>query len=144
MATPRSFSYAAKTVSFVIDGVLITGYARDSFVDITYNSPAVELEVGADGQGIRSLTSDNSAKITLRLLQNSAGSKKLDAIRNADRASAEGVVALVINDSSNGTKHSAAQTWIMKPPKKSYHGKAQAVEWELETDNLEAVFSPDA
>lgn len=94
--TDRSFRYSAKDVSVNItkadSGVAlrVTGWAKDSFLDITYNSPAQDLEIGADGTGVRSQSSDQSAKITLRLLQNSLAHKELQKMLAADLASNDG------------------------------------------------------
>lgn len=142
--TDRSFSYSAKAVSVILGAVRVTGWAKDSLIDITYNSAFQDLEVGADGTGIRSQSNDNSAKVTLRLLQNSPANKTLTQMLHKDLADNDSIVSLEIKDPSNGTKHTASGCWVMKAPKKSYHGKAIALEWELETDDLSPTYSPDA
>lgn len=144
MARDNSFSYSAKSVSCILGVIRVTGWAKDSFIDIEYNSDSSMLHIGCDGEAARAMSTDDSATIRLRLLQNSPANKVLTILMGLDKFTKNGVVPILIRDPSNNTIHTSLGVWVKKPPRKVYSGRAEAIEWELETNSLLGAISTTA
>lgn len=132
-------SYSAARVSVNFSGVQITGFGPDTFVNIEYNSDLWTLSMGADGEGIRSQSSDLSAKITITLQASSTANLILMAALAAGVAGAPSAFPLVIIDGATLTTHMSEGAWVMKPPTKVYAKESSPVEWVLECVKLVPV-----
>lgn len=140
----NSFSYYAKNLTFVLNGIRATRFVKESFIDIRYSAPRVELVTGCDGEQARLVGSDESARIRLHLMQNSPFNKVLDALSKIDRFTKNGVAALFIREGGAGTVYTSAGVWVVKSPDKSFGMKATGFEWELEAGTLECLVAPQA
>lgn len=117
--------------------VQITGFADGTFVNIEYNADLWTLQMGADGEGVRSKMNDLSAKITLTLMSSSLGNAALMAALAAGLAGGAGsALPLIISDGATLTTHSAEGAWVQKVPAKAYAKEHTPVEWVLETNRL--------
>lgn len=116
------------------------GYADGTFLSIESNEDAFALSVGASGEAARSRTHNNSATITLTLMQTSATNDALSTLHNLDKATpnGDGIVPLLIKDNRGNSLFAAEHCWVKKRPTAEYGREPTGREWVLETDNLVA------
>lgn len=131
-------TYAASEVSVIFGPVIMSGFAEDAVVTVEYNEDLFTLQMGADGHGTRSKTSNRSARVTVSLGQTSMANDLLSAIAQLDAQSNEGIFPLMIKDGSGRSLHTAATAWIVRSPTAAYAREAGAREWIFETDRLES------
>ncbi len=132
--------YDPKQVSLIFGGSLITGFAPDSFINVEYNVDLFSLLVGADGEGSRSKSNNNSARVTVTLMPGSVGNALLNVAFQADKAGGAGAAPLAITDPSTGTLFASEGAWVVRDPGKDFQGEAQPMEWILETDNMQSFY----
>lgn len=144
MATARSFTYAAKETNLSLDADKMSGAAKGSFIEVSFTSDAVDLEVGSDGLGQRSIMSDQSAKIVVRLMANSPFNKILTSMLKADNSTGDGVRGVSITDPAVGDLFTGERCWVRTRPKTFFKGEKNEVkEWTLECDDLHCDFAPN-
>lgn len=122
--------------AIVIFGGPMSGFAEDTAVSVEMNEDLFTLQMGVDGKGTRSRTSNNSARITVSLMQTSVANDILSGIAAVDRASGLGIIPLTVKDGSGRTLFAAESAWITRIPTVTLGREAGAVEWVLETDNI--------
>lgn len=133
-------TYDPKDVIFVLGGFNISGFAPDTFIEVSRNEDAMSLIVGADGQGVRTKNNNRSGRIVVRLLQTSESNAILDSFANADEADGSGAVPGLVKDNRGNILHACEQAWVVKKPSSNFGAvESQMREWIIETDNLTMV-----
>mgnify|MGYP000193237170 CR=1 FL=1 len=132
----HTFNPKRYQVSF--SGILLTGLAdgNDS-ITVERNSDAFTLVVGSDGESTRSVSPDNSGKITVRLQGTSLSNDVLSALHETDRFGNLGQAPLFVKDLSGTTTALAQAAWIVKAPSISIGKNMTNREWVFETGDLE-------
>jgi hypothetical protein len=124
--------YAMQNVAVTIDGRPVIGlWEGDDAVTIERNTDLGTPLVGADGASVVSLTSDQSALVTLKLMPNSAMNQYLTQRAKALRAGSQRLLVLGIIDTSTGEGGGCSNVVITKEPNKSYGANASEREWVL-------------
>lgn len=131
-------TYDAKAVQVVFGGFTMSGFAKDSKVDIEFDENAWTKQIGVDGEGTRSKTNNQGAKITVKLMQSSKSNDILSGIEKLDRMTNSGALPLMIKDSSGNSLYLCESAWIAKHPKVEFSVDAGPREWLFETDMLVA------
>jgi len=130
-------TYDPAFVSMFYGEIEIKGFSQDSAITVT---PVEKwsLQVGVDGEGTRSKTSDRSATITVSLMQSSATNPLLSAASALDDNTPGGTGGkpLLIKDNSGDSVFSAETAWIEKDPDAEYNREATAREWTFRTDRM--------
>src|SRR6056297_3124698 len=93
-------TYAADQVRIVVGGVPISGLADGTFVSISRDEQAYNKTTGADGTTSRSRTGNRAGTIAITLQQTSPSNDVLSGFMLADEASDQGVVPVLIKDTS--------------------------------------------
>ena len=127
MAIVRTYNAADVTIS--VDGQLITGVARDTFVKVEHDEVAFTKKVSADGITSRAKSNNYTGKITFTLNQTSDGNLILDAIHERDESFTDGVVEIKITDNSGLSNHIAAEGWPEKQPAAEFGAEEKEREW---------------
>jgi hypothetical protein len=138
-------TYNPSEIIAVLAGVTIQGYADGTMIKIEYNEDNVTLKVGTQGDAVRTINQNRSAKITVTLLQSSPTNALLSELVLADRPrdrnkpAGKGAGPSTVRD-LNGTMLARAQnTWITKSPMAEYAKESGTREWVFETDDLDLV-----
>jgi hypothetical protein len=120
----------------VIYGILeLQGFAEgDDVVNITFNSDQFQTVVGAKGDVTRSQSNDNSALVTIKLLQTSQSYKDLMLLFNIDRETGAGVLPLTVNNKETGETFIGNNAWIVKTPDLVRGQNANAMEFTFAVD----------
>ncbi|HCU25438.1 MAG TPA: DUF3277 domain-containing protein [Deltaproteobacteria bacterium] len=131
-------TYDPKQIVLIVGGFQLSGYADGTFVNVDRNEDMYTLQIGADGEGVRSKSNNRSGTVTFSLLQSSASNEILSAFAKADELSNSGVFPLLIKDTSGTSIYAAEMAWIKKIASSEFGNEAGAREWAIETDRLEA------
>lgn len=134
------YTYDFKEVSVILNGNILTGFIEGDAIEVAPDEDDWSLQVGADGESTRSKRNNNSATVTIRLMQTAASNDVLNALYQADKLSSTGKAAMLIKDNSGRSIHAAEEAWIQKAPTASYGNEAGSREWVLRTHNLVSTF----
>lgn len=128
--------YNPAEVNLIVGGNIIQGYAEDTFVVVARNEQSFTLNIGSDGEGVRSKSNNFSGTLTLTLQQGSPSNDILSALNQADELNGGGVVSLLLQD-ANGTSLVAMETaWIQRPADQEFARESGTREWVIETDRM--------
>lgn len=128
-----------KDVIFIAAGLIITGYAQDTFIEVGRESNQVEDEVGAEGDVARRITNDKRGNITVTLLQTSRSNLILSGLARVDELSGDGIFPILIKDNRGGDLYLAPNSWIMKMPNVIYRAGVETRAWVFRCSNLQMV-----
>ena len=133
-------TYDPANVSAIYGTIPISGYSEDSAITVEHDEDDWTLQMGVDGEGTRSKTSNRSATVTISLMQSSATNDLLSAERELDinTPGGTGGKPFIIKDNSGTTLFSMETAWIQKPPTAELNREATAREWVFRTDVLQA------
>ncbi len=96
--------------------------------------------VGSQGEVARSKINDETAQVTITLLQTSASNLILDQLYEADRNSPGGVtVPVLIKDILGTTLFACLNSWAMKKPTISFGSEIADREWVLDCAQVKST-----
>lgn len=119
-----------------LDGINISGYADDTFIEVERNEDAITLYVGAGGEYCRSRSLNKSGTVTFTLMATSSVNDLLAAMAQLDEDTGTGYGPLLIKDLNGTMLVSAAEAWIKKRPKIERAREAGTIQWVIECGEL--------
>lgn len=131
-------TYDPKKVLISLGSHSVTGYSDGTFVSIEASGDGVSKKTGCDGEIVRSIDPDGSAKVKLTLLQTSPTVAYCQKQYDKDRANGDGTFPILVKDLKGGLLFSAQDAWVVKSPNREY-GKESA-DREIEIDTGEATW----
>ena len=131
-------TYDPKKVLISLGGHSVTGLSDSTFVSIEANGDGITKKVGCDGEVVRSIDPDATAKVTLTLLMQSPTIAWAQQMYDRDRVTGDGTFSILIKDLKGGLVFSARDAWIVKPPSREF-GKDMP-DREIEIDCGEATW----
>ncbi len=131
MATKAPFGvYSWNNVALVIDSRNVVGLAEgDDVLTIERTNALGDPMVGADGSSLVSVSADQTAKITLKLLPTSPFNAYLNAKAMRMRAGGRVVFPIGFTDMSTGESGASAECTIIEEPTVTKGAKAQERVW---------------
>lgn len=129
-------TYSPKKVQVNYGGIILTGYMDGTFIEVDKTSDDFTPHVGADGEGARIQSADESGSVTLTLMQTSASNDALQAARDADKASGQGTRPLMVKDGMGTTIITAQESWIRKTPKVELSNDKGSRVWIFDSTEL--------
>lgn len=126
--------YSFRNVAFTIDGALVTNFDEgDDCITIEPTSDLATAKVGADGGSVLSVTADQTATVTIRLLQNSPMNRflenKVKRMRSAALTGRE--FAIGFTDLSSGETGGCTQASVMREPTITRGVNSNNLEWAI-------------
>lgn len=131
-------TYNPKQVLISAGNHSVSGYSDGSFVSIEANGDGITKKVGCDGEVVRSIDPDATAKIKITVLMQSPTIAWAQQQYDKDRETGEGTFPLLIKDLKGGLIFSASDAWVVKPPSREF-GKDMP-DREIEIDCGECTF----
>lgn len=133
MAGKRSTTWSADAWTFNFAGIPIeTGKGKDEFLKIEQQNDDFSYTQGIDGEGVFNQVLNTYTKVTLTLLQTSAGNAILSAIHIASKLTTGGQVApLFISDRLGTSKMVSSAAVILKMPDETAGTEAGVTVWEF-------------
>lgn len=129
-------TYSPKKVSVIIAGLIATGYAEGTFIQVERAADTFTKVVGSDGEVGRVHSADRSGKITLTLQQTSEFNDVLSALQQADELTLSGKFPVAVKDNNGTSLYVAGDAWIMKPVNSEYANTMSTREWVIECSDL--------
>lgn len=144
MASAGVYTYAADAVQIIVGGVPISGLADGTFVNIERDEQAYTKTTGADGTTSRARTGNRSGSITLTLQQTSPSNDVLSGFLVADEAGDQGVVPVLVKDTSGRTLCYASAAWVQQMPSQDFAKEVNEREWTLDCARIDAFVGGNA
>lgn len=137
-------TYDPKSVTVVIGGFPISGFADGTFINIMRSSDAFTKTVGADGDTTRVKSNDKSGEMTITLDMTSISNDVLTTIALRDELANAGVVTVRIKDLLGASTYVSATGWIRKLPEVEYSKETSTREWVIDMGDLEMFVGGNA
>lgn len=126
-------TFDPKKVLISLGNHVVTGYSDGTFINIEAGGDGITKKVGCDGEVVRSIDPDSTAKLTLTLLMPSPTIAWCQKQYDKDKATGEGTFPVLVKDLKGGLVFSAQHAWVVKPPAREYGKEASDREIEIET-----------
>ncbi len=133
--------YDSNQVSIMFAGRPISGgYADGEFVRVEFSNDGFTKVIGTDGEVTRSKSNDQSARVTISLMQSADANNILSALFNLDvlTPNGAGVAPIYIRDRSGLSLYEGESAWIVKMPDSSFDKGPTARQWLIDVANLKA------
>ena len=124
-------TYSPLRVSSTFIGQPITGWAKDSMVEVEYSEPGFIKHVGCDGKVTRTMVADTSGTAKFKLKASSPSNDMLMGLYKLDRVAGLGSGEFRVEDLNGTSEASASEAWIEKPPAFSRGKEEGEVEWTI-------------
>lgn len=122
-------TYETDKVQLVIAGLPITGFGKDTFIEVEREEDSYTTYVGSLGDVCRTKNLNRTGKLTITLMMDAPVNSALALLANIDEATATGVGPFWLKDMS-GTMHAeGAECWVMKRPKIERAKESGTVQW---------------
>jgi len=129
MSEPRTFD--PQKMSVIFAGNIITGFAPDSIIEMSFAEGSVTVTVGADGEFARVINRNESAEFKISLLHTSPSNDVLSAMHAADKATGQGYGPLLVKDESGSAVAGSEAAWVKKLPPLKRGKNIETNEWVL-------------
>lgn len=126
-------TYSSYNVHIVVDGIVLTGVADDSFVQISSRSEGIVSRTGCDGEVARAIDPNHQYQVRLVTLQTSDSNKRLQEYYMRDRRNGTGMFALEIKDTAGNLTFFAEKAWVNRQPDITRGKDTVNYEWTIDT-----------
>ncbi len=126
-------TYSPQQVIVLVSGAPMTGMADGSFVEINPSSDLSTMQVGADGEVARSISSNKTCEIVITLQQTSVSNDILSGMIEVDSLTGGTLFPVSVLDLRGRTVFLASQCWISKRPSISFGQEVADRAWTIST-----------
>lgn len=124
--------YSMQNVALTIDGRQVIGlWEGDDAVTVERPTDLGTPLTGADGASVVSITADQSATLTIKLMPNSAMNQYLEARVKAMRMGSQRLLTVGLVDTGTGEGGGCSAAIITKEPTIAYGANASEREWVI-------------
>jgi hypothetical protein len=131
------FTYDPAGMLITFKGILITGFADGTFLNVERNEDGWFESVGADGHMIRTRNRNLSGVATLTLQQSSPANDLLLSLAQTDELTGLGVGPFMAKDINGTTMASSPQGWCRKRPGIERGKESGNTEWIIAMSRLD-------
>jgi hypothetical protein len=111
---------------------IVTGFAKDTFINMQWDEDLFNDEVDANGNVVRYKLNNYNTMLTVSLTQGSISNGVFSNFMNADRTIASGgVFTLQMKDNNGDTLITSAASWIKTPPDTSFGTNNANRDWGI-------------
>lgn len=132
-------NYDPTRVTLSFKGVLITGFAADTFILAERAEDTFSTDVGAQGDVTRIRSRNKTGSVTVTLMAGSPTNDRLSAIIAEDELVGTGYGAMLMKDLNGTTLCSSAFAWLRRPANVERGSGASNVEWVIDCERLEML-----
>lgn len=133
MASTAVRTYSPDRVIVLVSGIPITGFADNTFVQIEPLTDLSTMQVGADGEVARSISTNKCCNVTITLQQTSPSNDVLSGMIEVDALTGGVLFPLTVTDLIGRTVFAVAQCWISKRPTLTFAREVTDREWRIST-----------
>lgn len=135
--------YNADEVIITVGPVIVdSGYADGEFLRVESTSDIATMHAGTDGEQTFSRTNDDSATVTIILMQTSDSNTGLGLLATSTKEAPGmlgGIVPLVIKDMNGISLYTAPEVIVARSPDVSFDREPTAREWKILVAHLKRV-----
>jgi hypothetical protein len=113
-------TYDPKQVLIALGPHIVTGYADGTFISIEPHGDGIVKKVGGDGEVVRTINPDDTATVTITVLQSSPTVAYCQAQHDKDRATGDGTFPVLIKDMKGGLIFDAQDGWVTNSPTREF------------------------
>lgn len=132
-------TYTPDLVVVSFAGGTITGYAKDTFIEVEREEDTFMKYVGALGDVARSRSLNKTGKITITLMEISASNDFLYSFAALDELDNSAVSSFEVVDLNGNMRCRASIAWVMKWPKIERGKESTTTQWVIECADLEII-----
>ena len=136
---PAAKTYDPKKVNLIVGAIIVTGFAKGTFINAEYAEDLYKIMVGSDGETTRVRNNDRHGVVTITLHNTSQSNGTLTALKQLDDASEQGKVPIFLRDNSGLDVAGSPEGWIAKMPGFKRGDDVENVEWVLHCRDFEPV-----
>ncbi len=132
-------TYHTDKVHLSWNGINITGYGKDTFVEVEREEDGFTTYVGSLGDVCRSKNLNRTGKITITLMQTSPVNNLLAQAVQDDEDFGDAFGPIQLKDLTSSPSRPlafAAEAWVMKRPKIERGKESGTVQWVFMVANL--------
>lgn len=129
-------TYDPRKVKVNVGTFAVLGMAKGTFVKASFNSDAFTHEKGSKGEGVRTLSADDSGEIEITIQGTSPTNRDFSNLAKKDREDGSGVVAVSIEDLNGETLWESTESWVKKPADLEYADEHTPRTWIITCDSL--------
>lgn len=137
MADFNNYSPDKVIVNFA--GLIINGYANDTFIEVERDEDGFMKYTGALGDVARSRNLNKGGKVTITLMQVSAINDRLYELAALDEFDGTAYGELQIKDTSGNMRCHAEIAWIQKWPKVERGKESGTIQWVFDCADIEVI-----
>lgn len=126
--------FDASKVTTTVNGLIVNGYKKGTFVTANQDSETVSLEVNAQGEGIFIGSNDTAGTVTITLNQTSSHIKRLNDIYRKKL-----IVPVWVNSPSDKEKRGGTQAMITKVPNATFSEGLEAREYTFKVADFTTI-----
>jgi hypothetical protein len=131
-------NYDPTQQAVIFNGVIIDGYADDTFIKVTRNEDTWMFKPSNSGGGARSRNPNRSGRFEFTLHSGSPSNAYLSTIARTDELAGTGVGECQVSDrNTTGAKCFAAQAWVVKPADYERQKEVGNITWIIEGVDVE-------
>lgn len=129
-------NYHTDQVVLVWDGINITGYANDTFVEVERNEDSFTTYVGSLGDVCRTKNLNRTGKVTVTLMASAPVNDLLAARAQRDEDTGLDYGPIQLKDLNANMRADGAESWISKRPKVERAKESGTIQWVFEVAYL--------
>lgn len=129
--------YDPGRVTLSFRGIIITGFADETFIKAERDEDTFSKSVGAVGDVTRIRNRNKSGSVTVTLMAGAVTNDLLSAVALEDEVSGTGVGPLMVKDLNGTTMVTSAVAWIRRQANVERGTEDSNVEWVLDCEKLE-------
>jgi hypothetical protein len=129
--------YSPDNVHIIWKGVPLTGFAKDTFVEIEREEDSFTTYVGSGGQVCRTKNLNRLGKITVTLMAVAPVNDILAALAQTDEDTGFGSGPITVKDLGGTMLASGADAWVMKRPKIERAHESGTIQWVFVVASLQ-------
>ena len=134
--TPVTYNF--NQVSVALGNHIVSGYGEGDVITIAPSGEGTTKRVGADGEVVRSISTDKTNTVTFTLLKGSQTSVYLNNQFEMDQRTGDGMFPILIKDNKGGTKFSSSHAWVSQKAEVTIGATAGDTAWTLHTAAADA------
>jgi hypothetical protein len=139
---PKEFNnYDPSAIVLIFGELTISGFAKGTFVKVSFNNPSFKHEKGAQGDGVRTAVLDFSGTIEFTLNGTAACNSKLSTIARSDRRNGDGVKPTEVKDTKGETTWHGENAWIEMTAAAEFADDHTPRDWKIIVDDINDAFT---
>lgn len=140
MATP---TYDPAKHVLTIAGILITGFADGTYIEVDRLGDTYQSYSGAGGEVARIRMRDRRASVKVTLMATSVTNDLLSVVMIADEKNGNAIAPFDFTDLNGTTVLIAPNCWLKKPPQMGFSKELPTRVWDFECDDLSMFIGGD-